>query len=60
MSNPYPSRRELRLQRERAERAKLREAENQRWSQEVEQRNLQPAEPIVEPVEEDNASDQDD
>jgi len=60
MSNPYPSRRELRLQRERAQRAKLREAENQRWTQEVEQRNPQPVELTPEPVEEDTSSDQDD
>lgn len=39
MSKPYPSRRELRLQRERAERARLREAELQRWTDEVEQRD---------------------
>src|SRR5690625_2391773 len=39
MSNPYPSRRELRLQREREERAKLREAELERWNEEVEQRD---------------------
>lgn len=44
MSNPYPSRRELRLQRERAERAKLRDAEIQRWSEEVEQRDTTPTE----------------
>src|SRR5690625_988294 len=34
MSKPYPSRRELRLQREREERAKLRDAEVQRWAAE--------------------------
>src|SRR5690625_508399 len=39
MSNPYPSRRELRLQREREERAKLREAELERWNEEVERRD---------------------
>lgn len=38
MSNPYPSRRELRLQRERDERAKLRDHEAQRWADEEEQR----------------------
>lgn len=53
MSNPYPSRRELRLQRERAERAKLRDAELQRWSEEVEQRDATPTEkpqPVPAPV----------
>lgn len=44
MSKPYPSRRELRLQRERAERARLREAELQRWTDEVEQREQPPVE----------------
>lgn len=38
MSNPYPSRRELRLQREREERAVLRDQEAQRWAEEVEDR----------------------
>ena len=38
MSNPYPSRRELRLQREREERAQLRDEEAQRWAEEVEDR----------------------
>lgn len=46
MSNPYPSRRELRLQRERAERARLREAELKRWTDEVEQRDQPPLEPL--------------
>lgn len=39
MSNAYPSRRELRLQREREERARLRDEESQRWAEEVEQRH---------------------
>lgn len=43
MSNPYPSRRELRLQREREERAKLRDAEAQRWAEEVEDREQRAA-----------------
>lgn len=38
MSNSYPSRRELRLQREREERATLRDQEAQRWAEEVEDR----------------------
>lgn len=38
MSKSYPSRRELRLQREREERAKLRDEEAQRWATELEQR----------------------
>ena len=38
MSKSYPSRRELRLQREREERAKLRDEEAQRWAIELEQR----------------------
>ncbi|MDN6151841.1 MAG: hypothetical protein L0I91_10540 [Yaniella sp.] len=43
MSNPYPSRRELRLQREREERAQLRDAEAQRWAEEVEDRQQRAA-----------------
>lgn len=38
MSNPYPSRRELRQQRQRQERAKLRDQEARRWADEVQQR----------------------
>ena len=38
MSNAYPSRRELRLQREREARAKLRDEEAKRWASEREQR----------------------
>lgn len=38
MSKSYPSRRELRLQREQVERAKLRDEEAQRWATELEQR----------------------
>lgn len=44
MSNPYPSRRELRLQREREERAVLRDQEAQRWAEEVEDREQRAAE----------------
>lgn len=44
MSNPYPSRRELRLQREREQRTILRDEEAQRWANEVEHRQLRPAE----------------
>src|SRR5699024_10499342 len=44
ISKPYPSRRELRLQRERNERAKLRDQEAQRWADEVEQRQQRAAE----------------
>lgn len=43
MSNPYPSRRELRLQREREERASLRDQEAQRWAEEVEAREQRAA-----------------
>ena len=43
MSNPYPSRRELRLQREREERAQLRDEEAQRWAEEVEDRQQRAA-----------------
>ena len=53
MSNAYPSRRELRLQREREARAKLRDAEVQRWTEEVEQRHQEPdetPEPILLPI----------
>ena len=63
MSNPYPSRRELRLQREREARAKLRDAELQRWTEEVEQLHPQPdekVEPILHPIAEDLDVDQDD
>lgn len=38
MSESYPSRRELRLQREREARAKLRDEEAQRWASEIAQR----------------------
>lgn len=44
MSKAYPSRRELRLQREREERARLRDEESQRWAEEVEQRQERGAE----------------
>ncbi|NWN89307.1 MAG: hypothetical protein HLX51_12345 [Micrococcaceae bacterium] len=44
MSNSYPSRRDLRLQREREERSKLRDEEAQRWAEEVEQREQRAAE----------------
>src|SRR5690625_3419173 len=44
MSTAYPSRRELRLQREREERARLRDEESQRWAEEVEQRHERGAE----------------
>ena len=44
MSKPYPSRRELRLQRERDERAKLRDQNPLRWTDEVEQRQQRGAE----------------
>lgn len=52
MSNAYPSRRELRLQREREARAKLRDAEVQRWTEEVEQRHQpdETPEPILLPI----------
>lgn len=40
MSDSYPSRRELRLQRQRAERAKLRDEEAQRWAAELEHRDV--------------------
>lgn len=43
MSNPYPSRRELRLQREREQRAQLRDEEAQRWAEEVEDRQQRAA-----------------
>src|SRR5699024_12669621 len=46
MSKPYPSRRELRLQRERAERARLREAQLKRWTDDIEQRDQPPLEPL--------------
>lgn len=53
MSKAYPSRRELRLQREREERARLRDEESQRWAEEVEQRQERGAEtdsPTVDPT----------
>ena len=43
MSNSYPSRRDLRLQREREERSKLRDEEAQRWAEEVEEREQRAA-----------------
>ena len=45
MSKPYPSCRELRLQRERNERAKLRDQEAQRWADEVNSANNAPLKP---------------
>lgn len=45
MSNSYPSRRELRLRREREERAKLRDEEAQRWAAEREKREVLATEP---------------
>lgn len=63
MSNAYPSRRELRLQREREARAKLRDAEVQRWTNEVEQRHQQPdetPEPILLPIDDELTADSQD
>lgn len=60
MSNSYPSRRELRLQRERAERAKLRDEEAQRWAAELEQRVPEPTQDETTEPAEDQAPDIDD